>query len=367
MNADADDLHKEDWYAILNCSYTSTKEQIEKSARKLFLKYHPDKTSDAAAPAKFLQVQKAKEILLDESKRKIIDEHRDKVLKRKQYESKRNDTMDRERKRMREELSARMSAATKKSESMNEEEKAKAEALHQKKKLSELRERNKARAEQSAEESQQRANRMEQEYRNIQKQVFEGSSKSLGHVRVKWRKEISHNVDTLMRDFEVFGSIEEIEMSQSKSASATIIFSQHSSAIAAVDGFLMSKDYRVSLLTQDRGGMSSAAYSSSWFNERPSSATSAPSVSTNSNPAYTPSTADSVPPPQPAAIPKATKEAVLSKEAEILQKLMQKKKKKDIATSPSRSVSTSELEKLNEESEIFGDNSLNRDAEIFVV
>ena len=78
---------QEDWYEILELQPKATKEMIEKAARKLFLKYHPDKTSDPDAPAKFLQIQKAKEILLDESKRKEIDEHRDKVIKRKEYES----------------------------------------------------------------------------------------------------------------------------------------------------------------------------------------------------------------------------------------------------------------------------------------
>ncbi len=52
-------------------------EAIEKAARKLAMKYHPDKTTDPEAPEKFLLVQKAKEILLDETKRKVIDDHRE--------------------------------------------------------------------------------------------------------------------------------------------------------------------------------------------------------------------------------------------------------------------------------------------------
>ncbi|KAJ1414026.1 DnaJ domain-containing protein, partial [Ochromonadaceae sp. CCMP2298] len=63
----------QDWYAILECEVTATKEQINKAARKLAMKYHPDKTTDPEAPEKFLKVQKAKEILLDEGKRKTID------------------------------------------------------------------------------------------------------------------------------------------------------------------------------------------------------------------------------------------------------------------------------------------------------
>ena len=37
---------QEDWYEILELQPKATKEMIEKAARKLFLKYHPDKTSD---------------------------------------------------------------------------------------------------------------------------------------------------------------------------------------------------------------------------------------------------------------------------------------------------------------------------------
>jgi DnaJ-class molecular chaperone len=52
------EMHQQDWYAILNCSHSAGKEEIEKSARKLFLKYHPDKTSDPRAPEQFSLVQR---------------------------------------------------------------------------------------------------------------------------------------------------------------------------------------------------------------------------------------------------------------------------------------------------------------------
>ena len=68
---DEKETFERDWYQVLECSRDSTKKEIEKSARKLFLKYQPDKTSAADAPAKFLLVQKAKEILLDDARRKV--------------------------------------------------------------------------------------------------------------------------------------------------------------------------------------------------------------------------------------------------------------------------------------------------------
>ena len=58
------------WYEILNCSINSSKEQISKAARKLSLVYHPDKNPDPEAAKIFLNIQKAKDFLLDEEKRK---------------------------------------------------------------------------------------------------------------------------------------------------------------------------------------------------------------------------------------------------------------------------------------------------------
>ena len=54
------ELLERDWYAVLECNKDSTKKEIEKSARKLALQYHPDKTTDPKAPEKFLLIQKAK-------------------------------------------------------------------------------------------------------------------------------------------------------------------------------------------------------------------------------------------------------------------------------------------------------------------
>eukprot|EP01032_Pedospumella_encystans_P020792 gene20792-23616_t len=110
-NADKEEF-MHDWYAILSCDSTSTKELIEKAARKLAVKYHPDKTSDPEAPEKFLLVQKAKEILLDDTKRKVIDDHREGVAKRQAYETQKNQTMDARRKRMRDEFNDRLNKAS---------------------------------------------------------------------------------------------------------------------------------------------------------------------------------------------------------------------------------------------------------------
>ena len=100
-----------DPYAALGLSLGASKDSIGKVARKLALKYHPDKSTDADAPALFLQVQKAKEFLLDETKRKEYDDVRVAVVKRKQYEEDKSIAMDEKRKRFRDDLENKLSAA----------------------------------------------------------------------------------------------------------------------------------------------------------------------------------------------------------------------------------------------------------------
>ena len=65
-----------DWYAMLGISEDASATVIQKAVRKLGLRYHPDKTSDPADHAMFIQIQKAKDFLTDEKKRKEYDENR---------------------------------------------------------------------------------------------------------------------------------------------------------------------------------------------------------------------------------------------------------------------------------------------------
>ena len=67
----------------------STKEEIGRAARKLSLLYHPDKTDDPTEREKFILINKAKEILLDDPKRKEIDDFIRAKAKRKEYDDQR--------------------------------------------------------------------------------------------------------------------------------------------------------------------------------------------------------------------------------------------------------------------------------------
>uniref|UniRef100_A0A5S6R314 J domain-containing protein n=1 Tax=Trichuris muris TaxID=70415 RepID=A0A5S6R314_TRIMR len=65
VNTDAD------YYAILGCDESSSKEQIIAEYRLRALRLHPDKTSDGHA--QFAVLSRAKEVLIDAEKRKAYD------------------------------------------------------------------------------------------------------------------------------------------------------------------------------------------------------------------------------------------------------------------------------------------------------
>ncbi len=101
-----------DWYGILDCNRDSTTQQIEKAARDFSRKYHPDKNPDPDAAAMFLLVQKAKEVLLDDTKRRIIDNYFKQKADIIANKAKKDATMDSNRKRMRDNFEANLKSAS---------------------------------------------------------------------------------------------------------------------------------------------------------------------------------------------------------------------------------------------------------------
>lgn len=250
---------KHDWYAILGCSLESTKSAIEKAARKLFLKYHPDKTTDPKAPELFLLVQKAKEILLDDEKRKAIDEVKRTVAKREEYDQHRNKNMDVRRKRMREELEEKMGAAGKPSTigvpssssgsgrhgggSSNSNKSSNIDLERLRKEGASLRET-------SARDAELREAQRIYEIAE-KKKVAEHEQwlkSAANQIKVKWkRSRQNHSDDSLYQLFKDFGSIEAVTLVGDKGNAALITFTEHGPAIQAVDAYAASTEYRVTL------------------------------------------------------------------------------------------------------------------------
>jgi DnaJ-class molecular chaperone len=63
-----------DFYKILGVRRDASLDDIKRAFRELAKKHHPDKSKDSSAHQKFVEIQRAHEILTDPQKRKIFDQ-----------------------------------------------------------------------------------------------------------------------------------------------------------------------------------------------------------------------------------------------------------------------------------------------------
>ena len=110
-----------DHYGVLGIPPLSAVEQINKAARKLSLKYHPDKNSSPEAASLFLRIQKSKEFLNDNVKRAKYDEQLKANLQRKAYDEERHAKMDESRVRSKADFEARLAVAQQTSSSQRQD------------------------------------------------------------------------------------------------------------------------------------------------------------------------------------------------------------------------------------------------------
>jgi curved DNA-binding protein CbpA len=220
-----------DWYGILGLNAPSPIDDVIRAARKLAIKFHPDKTTDPDAPAKFLLIQKAKDILSDENRKKLIDEHALTRKKRQDYENLRNNEMDKNRKRFRDELERRVEAAS-------------ADLFQDSGEVLEREIRKKSRVLESL-------RRENAEWLATTGQATEKAQKvseDVGILKVQWRKSTPFSDSNLQQLFGPFGLINEIIILDSNSA--IVIFVDKSAAVAAENSFAKSKEFVVTIQKQ---------------------------------------------------------------------------------------------------------------------
>ena len=66
----------QDHYSVLGLGSSATEQDIRKAFRQKASQYHPDRNTDAQAPARFRAVQQAYEVLTDEARRQAYDDNR---------------------------------------------------------------------------------------------------------------------------------------------------------------------------------------------------------------------------------------------------------------------------------------------------
>ncbi|GAM28019.1 hypothetical protein SAMD00019534_111950, partial [Acytostelium subglobosum LB1] len=93
----------EDWYSVLELEHDATEKQIQRAYRVLSVKWHPDKNKSAEARVMFEKISEAKKILNDKEKRALFDAQ----IKAKREKKRKDDEMDRKRKKMKDDLNTR--------------------------------------------------------------------------------------------------------------------------------------------------------------------------------------------------------------------------------------------------------------------
>ena len=237
------------WYEVLGCSVESSKEHIAKAARKAALKYHPDRNADPKAKELFLQIQNAKDFLLDDNKRKELDEYLISIKKRKEHEERRNQQMDGKRRKMKSQLEERVHLAKQPKRPTPGEAASSTSTVPDPSILKNLQKENAARMEATAREHFEKE---EKRKRDLEYHKFLASLGKAGYrVKVKWRtKDESHSEESLYLLFKMFGSIEEVHLIPGKGNQAIVSFTREEEARAAVDAYATSDSMRVSPLME---------------------------------------------------------------------------------------------------------------------
>lgn len=276
-----------DPYNVLGLTnFASSREEISKAARKLGLKYHPDKNPSDEAADMFLRVQRAKDLLLDDTRRAAYDDIRNAALKRKVYEEQRTSGMDDKRKRFRKDLDERMAGAgaragtgdrtklpipgqTSSSSSSatggrgsNSSSSSSISSSASSMNAAEL-DRLRAEGQRLAEEQSETARQRQRQQSHIKAQA--GAAVAAAHmniatpakitlrqVKIKWRRTgESQSEESLFRLMRSYGEVDSAVLTGTKGTSGMVTFATVSSAVAAVYAFATNEEFRVSRVEED--------------------------------------------------------------------------------------------------------------------
>ncbi|TYZ59465.1 hypothetical protein PybrP1_002461 [[Pythium] brassicae (nom. inval.)] len=216
-----------DLYAILGLEPAADAKHVARAYRKKSLLHHPDRGGDAK---KFLELQHARDFLLDPKQKEKYDKelYQERMAKRKQQE--RDAALDNERRRMRDELERK--------ERVHDLKRKREEGVYSKSELNKFREKGLAKQRAMEERLARDAKRREDAEAEAEASgAFVSSWVASVPVRtrtvtIKWdRKQHSHSDDTLSHAFRGYGEIASIRV---KTSSARLVFVTASAAARAV-------------------------------------------------------------------------------------------------------------------------------------
>lgn len=253
-NKDMSDITKLDLYDVLEVSPDATNQEIVRAYRKKALKCHPDKNPDNPKAAEmFHQLFQALEVLSDELARAAYD----KVLKAKKAHEIRHRQLDAKRKKFKEDLESRETAARSESEKKEvAKEKLLAEVERLRKEGSSLLER----------EQELLREQLKRESAGKSSPVIGSSGEAeMPRLKIKWKslKNDSSNggySETVLHEmFSKYGKVNMVLVSNKRKGSAIVEFCSAENAEMAV---------------RHERGLQDNPLSSSWIGGRPGRVTS---------------------------------------------------------------------------------------------
>uniref|UniRef100_A0AAV1T2T8 J domain-containing protein n=1 Tax=Peronospora matthiolae TaxID=2874970 RepID=A0AAV1T2T8_9STRA len=208
---------REDLYEILGLEPASDERQVARAYKRKSILHHPDRGGDVT---KFLELTRARDILLDPKKKEAYDKKLSHELLAKKQQREREAELDGKRRQMRDELLRK---------EQKYERTRKPSVTQQKTELTRLREKALARQRDLQDRLAREAKRQSE---RRQSQEVSGAPKSQRTVTFKWdKKRCSHSDDTLSRELRSYGEIKAIRL---KTSSAKVEFSEAASAAKAV-------------------------------------------------------------------------------------------------------------------------------------